>query len=98
MNYIFKLKSSKTSEIPNKGKLFAFADDIEIYFLPNEANEVEQVINNIEKNGLSTNSSKLFYIAPKNIEILDRIGKLQSSIKYLEIKISYNKIEQIKSI
>ena len=97
-DYIPKPKNLEKSEMLNKGKLLAFADDIIISDLLNEANEVEQVINHLEKNYLSTILSMWFYIAPKNIKILDRISKPKSSIKYLGTKISYNKIKQIKSI
>ena len=98
LDLILKSKNSITLEMIEKGKLLAFADDIIISILPDEALEVELVVKHLEKNGLSTNPSKWFYIAPKSTTILDRIGKHQTSIKYLGTQISYNKIEQIKSI
>ena len=80
------------------GKVFAFAGDILISAHPNEIREIEQFIKQLKKFGLSTNPLKCNYLAPNQIPELDRLGKFQTSIKYLGAKLTYSKSEQIKNI
>ena len=98
LDLILKQNGSITSRMLKDGKVLAFADDILISVYPNEIREIEQFIKQLKKFGLPTNSLKCNYLAPNQIPELDRLGKFQTSIKYLGAKLTYSKSEQIKNI
>ena len=80
------------------GQILAFADDLLITVQQNRIWEIELVIKQLTKFGLTTNPNKWNYISPHKISELEPLGQYKTSIKYLGIKLTYSKLEQVKNI
>ena len=98
LDLILKQEGSITSRMLRAGKVLAFADDILISVYPSEILEIGQFIKQLKVFGLSTNPLKWCYLAPQQMPELNNLGQFKTSIKYLGVKLTYDKTEQVKNI